>query len=120
MAHGVPVIASRVGALPEIVEDGRTGVLINNDAQSVADALARVLENPDFGPNARARVAEHFTVEEMARGTLTVYRRVLEPRRRSAAKQFVVNAERLFSRAPPRELARASQSVGHHSFANRR
>lgn len=79
MAHGVPVIASRVGGLPEIVDDGHTGILISNDAQSVADALARVLENPELGANARARAAERFNVDEMVRGTLAVYRDVLKP-----------------------------------------
>jgi hypothetical protein len=83
MARGIPVIASRVGGLPEIVEDGCTGLLTNNDAQSVASALARVLENPtlaaELGANGRARVAERFTVDEMVRGTLAVYRTVLEP-----------------------------------------
>jgi glycosyltransferase involved in cell wall biosynthesis len=79
MAYGVPVIASRVGALPEIVEDGHTGILIDNDAQSVAGALGRVFENPEFGANGRARVAERFSVDEMVRGTLAVYRDVLAP-----------------------------------------
>jgi glycosyltransferase involved in cell wall biosynthesis len=49
----------------------------------VASALARVLENPtlaaELGANGRARVAERFTVDEMVRGTLAVYRTVLEP-----------------------------------------
>ncbi|MGA3027121.1 MAG: glycosyltransferase family 4 protein [Bryobacteraceae bacterium] len=79
MAHGVPVIASRVGGLPEIVEDGHTGILTGNDAQSVASALARVIENAELGANGRARVAERFTVDEMVRGTLAVYRTVLAP-----------------------------------------
>jgi Glycosyl transferases group 1 len=79
MAHGVPVIASRVGGLPEVVEDGVTGLLVDNDAQSVAGALARAMENPALGANGRARVAERFTVDAMVRGTLAVYRQVLAP-----------------------------------------
>ena len=83
MAHGVPVIASRVGGLPEVIDDGHTGILTTNDAQAVASALARVLENPalaaELGANGRARVEEHFTVDEMVRGTLAVYRSVLDP-----------------------------------------
>jgi glycosyltransferase involved in cell wall biosynthesis len=79
MAHGVPVIASSVGGLPEVVEDGHTGILTGNDAGSVASALARVLENSQFGANGRARVAQRFTVDEMVRGTLAVYRSVLAP-----------------------------------------
>ncbi|MGA2184354.1 MAG: glycosyltransferase family 4 protein [Bryobacteraceae bacterium] len=79
MAHGIPVIASRVGGLPEVVEDGHTGILVDNDAQSVASALARVFENPEFGANGRARVAERFAVDAMVRGTLAAYRNVLAP-----------------------------------------
>lgn len=79
MAHGVAVIASRVGALPEVVEDGYTGLLVDNEAQAVADALARVFEHPGLGVNARARVAEQFTVDQMVRGTLRVYRELLAP-----------------------------------------
>jgi hypothetical protein len=85
MAHGVPVIASRVGGLPEVVEDRYTGILVSNDAQSVADALARVLEHPEFGANARARVAERFRVDVMVRGTLAVYREVLAPAQSSSS-----------------------------------
>jgi hypothetical protein len=83
MARGIPVIASRVGGLPEVVDDGHTGILTSNDAQAVASALARVFENPalaaEFSANGRARVAERFAVEEMVRGTLAVYRTVLAP-----------------------------------------
>ena len=83
MARGVPVIASRLGALPELIEDGRTGLLTTNEAQAVASALARVLENPalaaEFSETGRTRAVERFSMEAMVRGTLAIYRAVLAP-----------------------------------------
>jgi len=83
MARGIPVIASRVGALPEVVEDGHTGLLTANEAQSVASAIARITENgalaAEFSANARARIKERFTTEQTAHSTLDVYRQVLAP-----------------------------------------
>ena len=79
MAHGVPVVATRVGALPEIIEDGQTGILAETDPQSLAAALARVLENSELGANARVRAADKFGVDRMVRSTVAVYREVLAP-----------------------------------------
>lgn len=48
MASGTPVVATRGGAFPEIVEHGRTGLLVErSDAQSLADAVLQLLSNPD-------------------------------------------------------------------------
>jgi glycosyltransferase involved in cell wall biosynthesis len=47
MSHGVPVIASRIGALAEVVDDGRTGVLVPpGDAASLANAMRAVWDDP--------------------------------------------------------------------------
>lgn len=79
-AYGVPVVASRVGGLPEAVEDGVTGLLIENDPASVAAATSRVLQDGAFaaamGAAGRARVEQRFTIEAMVRGTKAVYERV--------------------------------------------
>ncbi len=81
MASGVPVIASRTGGLPEIVEDGVTGFLVENTPEAVAGALARIIESPGLrrilGEAGRARVAEKFSIGEMVRATEAVYHRVL-------------------------------------------
>jgi glycosyltransferase involved in cell wall biosynthesis len=79
MAHGVPVVASRVGGLPEIVQDGVTGVLTENELAAIARALERALADRDrMGVNARAAVARSFTLDAMVAGTQAVYRKVLE------------------------------------------
>lgn len=81
MAHGVPVIASRVGGLPEIVIDGVTGILVDNDPAAIAQAAARLAGNRELaarlGAEGRRMVEERFTIERMTEKTLEAYRRVL-------------------------------------------
>jgi len=81
MSAGVPVVASRVGGLPEIVRHGETGLLVDNSPQSIAAALRMLLDNPALarrlGDAARRTVMERFTVDQMVRRTMEVYRQVL-------------------------------------------
>lgn len=81
MAHGVPVIASRVGGLAEVIEDGRTGLLAPNSPADIAAALRRLVDDRDLaarlGDAGRERVASLFTAENMVRQTIAVYRKVL-------------------------------------------
>ncbi len=81
MAAGVPVVASNVGGLPEIVADGETGLLVENEPEAVAGALARLMNDQDLrrrmGERGRARVREEFSVERMVEGTLDVYAQAL-------------------------------------------
>ena len=82
MAHGVPVIASRVGGLGEAVADGVTGILTQNDAQGVAAAIRRALDNPELlarlGENGRRRAADRFTLDRMVEGTAAAYQEALK------------------------------------------
>src|SRR4029079_6539900 len=49
MAAGVPVIATNVGGNPEVVQDGRSGLLVpSRDANALAQAMIRILESPDL------------------------------------------------------------------------
>jgi hypothetical protein len=81
MAQGVPVVASRVGGLEEIIEDGRSGLLVENTPEAIAAALRRLLEDRawarDLAACGRRRVQERFSAETMTRNTLEVYKRVL-------------------------------------------
>ncbi|MCC6763549.1 MAG: glycosyltransferase [Deltaproteobacteria bacterium] len=81
MAAGLPVIASRVGGLPEAIVDGETGLLVApGDAAALAAALARLAADPGLarrlGAAGAARVASRFSMAAMAEGTLAVYRRL--------------------------------------------
>ena len=81
MSAGVPVIASRVGGLPEAIEDGINGILTSNEPADVARCVARMEADPEMaarlGTNARRTIEERFTVERMVDDTIAVYRRIL-------------------------------------------
>ncbi|WP_174292503.1 glycosyltransferase family 4 protein [Sphingomonas bacterium] len=74
MACGTPVIAINRGAMPELIEDGVTGFLVDSVEAAVA-AVGR-LDTIDRAA-CRARVAERFTVEAMADRYIELYRRIL-------------------------------------------
>lgn len=77
-AWGVPVVASRVGGLPEVVQDGATGVLTENNPDSIAAAMKLALSRrEEFAANARGVVMQRFTVDHMVESTRQVYRKVL-------------------------------------------
>ena len=81
MAHGVPVVASQVGGLPEIVEHDRTGLLTANDEVSIARAMSRLLNEEGLAETLRAAahamISARFTAGIMASETLAAYRRAL-------------------------------------------
>jgi len=81
MSAAVPVIASRVGGLPEVVRDRETGLLVDNAPAAVAAALGELAGDPAFahrlGQAARRAVIENFTVDHMVRRTMEVYQEVL-------------------------------------------
>ena len=82
MSAAVPVIASRVGGLPEVIRHLETGLLVENDAVVIAAAVSRLCGDPDLarrlGAAARRRVEEDFTVDRMVGRTMEVYRQVLK------------------------------------------
>lgn len=74
MACGTPVIAFRKGSMPEIVEDGLTGFLVDS-VEGAVEAVGRVGEIDRA--SCRAHVETRFTVDRMVEGYLEVYERVL-------------------------------------------
>lgn len=83
MAAGTPVIAYRSGALPEVVEDGVTGFLVDN-VNEMAEAMGRV---HTLSPEAcRRRARERFSEERMARQYLELYAALAGTRR--AARRY--------------------------------
>ena len=78
MACGTPVVASAVGGILEVVEDGRTGLLVPpGNADALATALRRVLDDRDLaarlGQAGRRRVEERFSWASVAERTAGVY-----------------------------------------------
>lgn len=73
MACGTPVIATPLGAVPEVVADGRTGFVVGDvDAAVVAVGRLAELDRADC----RAHVQQHFSVDRMVDGYLEVYERL--------------------------------------------
>lgn len=83
MSCGLPLIATRVGGVPEVIEDGRTGILVEpGNVDALADSLICLLDDDDvrknIGMNARRKVAEEFTARNMAKKTMQLYQNILE------------------------------------------
>jgi glycosyltransferase involved in cell wall biosynthesis len=71
MASGLPVVASRLSGIPELVEDGRTGILVPpRDAGALAGALERLFEDPalrrQLGRAGRQKVLDDFDLDRNA------------------------------------------------------
>jgi glycosyltransferase involved in cell wall biosynthesis len=78
MAMEVPVIATNIGGLPEVVEDGKTGILVPpGDVNALCGAIKYLVKNQEarlkMGANGRARVLEKFTIEQNVRKTEDVF-----------------------------------------------
>jgi len=82
MSSGVPVVASRIAGLPEAVEHGKTGLLVDPGSPSrLADAIIRLLEDDhlrqSMGRAGRQRVLERFTWEKIAQDLMGRYEELL-------------------------------------------
>lgn len=82
MACGIPVIAFSAGALPELVDDGKTGILVPPaDVPKLAAAIKKLVENKELrcemGKQARNRVLCKFNWQQAAKQILDVYQEVL-------------------------------------------
>jgi glycosyltransferase involved in cell wall biosynthesis len=85
MACAVPVVATAVGGVPELVEDGIHGRLVPyGDPSAMAEAIAWMIEHPNerrlMGEKGRERIAGQFSTERMIRETEATYQELL-PRR---------------------------------------
>ncbi|MEW6447185.1 MAG: glycosyltransferase family 4 protein [Bacillota bacterium] len=82
MAASLPVIATAVGGIPEVVVHGETGILVPpRDAVALAKGVTELLAAPEraasFGVAGRKRVCDLFTVEKMAGRVMDLYREAL-------------------------------------------
>ena len=98
MAAGLPVVASRVGGLVEVVEHGTTGLLVApGDPAALAAATDALLDDEQgsrrMGRAGRARAAERFSMDGYVAGLLSIYREV-------APRLFAVVAPAVDARAP--------------------
>ncbi len=83
MAMEVPVIATNIGGIPEVIDDGKTGIIIPpGNADALCEAIKYLIQNPgvriQMGKNGRARVLERFTIEQNVRKTEDVFLSLVE------------------------------------------
>lgn len=82
MSCGLPVIASEVGGIPEIIDDAQNGILIRpNDSKALSDRIIQLLNDDSMarrlGRNARTKVVEEFSDQKMTMNTVDYYRQIL-------------------------------------------
>lgn len=85
MSAGLPVVATRVSAIPEVVVENETGLLVPpSDASALSQAMTALAGDPELrarlGRAGRARVRERFGLDRMIEETLAVYAEVLSRR----------------------------------------
>jgi len=83
MACEVPVIASRIGGLPELIDDGRTGFLCDpDDVDAMAERALRLVNDPELGRAigraAAASVAERFCIDRVVPMYEALYRQLID------------------------------------------
>ena len=81
-ASGCPIVATRIGAIPESVQDGVTGILVPpKDAKAAADAILKLLNDDalrlKMGMAARKRVEENFSLEQWVNKTIELYEKAI-------------------------------------------
>ena len=84
MACGTPVVAFRSGSVPEVVEHGVTGLIVESEAAAVAAIRNELAELSR--PRIRARFEERFTARRMAEEYLEIYRGLIASNRRRRPK----------------------------------
>ncbi|HEX2233925.1 MAG TPA: glycosyltransferase family 4 protein [Thermoleophilaceae bacterium] len=78
MAHGLPVVATAMGGIPELVVHEETGFLVPpSDPGALAQALQRILNDPgragEMGSRGRRRIVDHFSMDQMVRAMDSIY-----------------------------------------------
>ena len=82
MASGCPVVATRVGGLPDIVQEGETGYLVPaKKAKALAAAMLKLIRNPQtaqqMGRSAQLSVKERFSLDRLLRDTENLYEELM-------------------------------------------
>jgi len=84
MACGLPVIASRIGGVVDVVEDGKSGILFEpGNVSELASAIVRLLRDDELrqrlGTEARKRIVENFSIEKVAEEYIELYEEIIAP-----------------------------------------
>lgn len=84
MAHGKPVVGSRIGGIPELIVEGKTGLLYDaKNVQQLSDQIEHLMSNPELrkqmGKQARLRVEQKFSLEKHNADLIAIYQSLLKP-----------------------------------------
>ncbi|MBN2315980.1 MAG: glycosyltransferase family 4 protein [Sedimentisphaerales bacterium] len=93
MAAGVPVVASNVGGIPEMIEDEKTGLLIDPyDTKSMSDAILKILFDEtlarSIGQSAKETAQDRYSASIACEKTLRVYREILRHSNKTTVLRF--------------------------------
>jgi glycosyltransferase involved in cell wall biosynthesis len=82
MAYGKPIVGSRIGGIPELVEEGETGLLYEaGDVDGLLQALNQLMHSKDLrqqmGKAGRKRVEQRFSLDMHHQGLMNIYKNVL-------------------------------------------
>jgi glycosyltransferase involved in cell wall biosynthesis len=88
-AAGTPAVATRVGGIPDVVDDGETGLIVPpKDTEALAEAVLTLVRAPErrrlMGDTARAKVVPHYSLEAMVRQIEDLYEELLHAKARNA------------------------------------
>jgi glycosyltransferase involved in cell wall biosynthesis len=90
MAAGLPVIATRVGGIPDLIEHGVSGLLFDaGDAEALGELIRRLHDDMTLGPrlaaSAKAIACKEFRADSIASATMAAYRQVMSKSRFAAS-----------------------------------
>jgi glycosyltransferase involved in cell wall biosynthesis len=82
MAMGKPAIGTRMGLIPELIEEGINGIIVKNTPEALADGMLRLSSNPDacriMGEGARKKALSEFSLNQSAEDILKIYNQILQ------------------------------------------
>jgi len=77
MSKGIPVIASKTGGIPEVIDNGKNGILVDFSSESIAKAIVELYENKkkmaQLGENARNTIKKQFSWDKAADEYMKIY-----------------------------------------------
>lgn len=93
LATGTPVVATRVGGIPEVITDGENGFLVTpRDLDALASPVIQLLQDPQLratmGRNARESSSAAFTVDAMIKATEDLYMTLIEKKFQDNGKRY--------------------------------
>jgi glycosyltransferase involved in cell wall biosynthesis len=83
MALGMPAVATKVGGIPEVIEDGKDGILVEpENPEELSNAIIRLLDNKELrsliSSNAYEKIKEEYSIEKYTKTLLSLYKELVK------------------------------------------